>query len=286
METPFYHISSNGLEKELIFISEEDFITGVNDAAICSLRFKVKILCYCLMNNHFHFILSGELEECECFAAEYKRRCAIRMRQRHDKVKALKSLVINTACIDEAEYLVNSIAYVLRNPLAARMMQMPYHYPWSSAEAYFRGVKTPRGEEINKIPERKRYRILKSRIDIPDSFRVNEKGMILPECFVDYQSVESIFKHPTRLLFLLGKRIETDIELKLGIVNQINIPDNELQTRLLELMKEKYGVSSISMLTREQKIRLITDLKKNYGASDKQIARTLRIDLSIVEMFV
>ena len=55
----YYHICSKGLEKNVIFLNREDFISGVNDIAVCRLKFDVVILCFCLMSNHFPFVLYG-----------------------------------------------------------------------------------------------------------------------------------------------------------------------------------------------------------------------------------
>ena len=85
----YYHVSSHGLEKNDIFKSREDFIAGMNDIAICILGFDIQILCFCLMSNHFHFLLYGTSEECRRFADEYKRRCAMGMRLRSGEVQGL-----------------------------------------------------------------------------------------------------------------------------------------------------------------------------------------------------
>lgn len=89
----YYHVSSHGLEKNDIFKKREDFIAGMNDIAICILGFDVSILCFCLMSNHFHFLLHGTEEECMRFSQEYKRRCSMRMRAAGD-VQALKEVEI------------------------------------------------------------------------------------------------------------------------------------------------------------------------------------------------
>ena len=144
------------------------------------------------------------------------------------EVNALHNLVITVNEIDNSEYLENAIAYVLRNPLAAKINIMPYHYQWSSADLYFRGSVQSMGYLINNLPERKRYRILKTRIDLPSHYMVDERGMILPECFVDKELTEKIFRHPSRLMLLLAKRIESDIELKFGVAERVSFSDSEL----------------------------------------------------------
>ena len=75
----YYHICSRGLETNDIFISEKDFIVGINDIALCVLKYDIRILALCLMSNHFHFILEGPIQQVETFAYEYKRRTAMRM---------------------------------------------------------------------------------------------------------------------------------------------------------------------------------------------------------------
>ena len=122
---PYYHVSSKALEKNDIFLTREDFVTAMNDIALCSLRYDVKILCFCLMCNHFHFVLRGSYKECYAFMNEFKRICAIRMRDRTGEVSGLKDVDLHFDLLDTQEYLENAIAYVLRNPLAARIIMMP-----------------------------------------------------------------------------------------------------------------------------------------------------------------
>ena len=121
----YYHVSSHGLEKNDIFKKREDFIAGMNDIAICVQGFDVTILCFCLMSNHFHFVLYGTMPECRRFSEEYKRRCAMRMKLTGGEVQGMRSVKVHIAYVDSQEYLENVIAYVLRNPLAAGILLLP-----------------------------------------------------------------------------------------------------------------------------------------------------------------
>lgn len=282
----YYHVCSLGLEKNLLFSDDQDFVTGVNDIAISLLKFDIKLICYCLMSNHFHFILYGEKQVCCDFANEYKRRCGIRLRINKMEVNALHNLIITVNELDNIEYLENAIAYVLRNPLAAKIIIMPYHYQWSSADLYFRGPSQSKGDLINNLPERKRYRILKTRIDLPSHYMVDDKGMILPECFVDKELTERIFRHPSRLMLLLAKRIESDIEQKFGVAERISFSDSELKSLVNELIHNEFGAFGLSGLTAQQKIELCHMMRKNFNASIKQISRIARIDSDIVATLV
>lgn len=282
----YYHVCSQGLEKSVIFSDDLDFISGVNDIAIALQKFDVKVACYCLMSNHFHFILYGEKQDCYEFAIEYKRRCGIRLRLGRMEVNALQNLVVDANEIGDMEYLENAISYVLRNPLAARINVMPYHYRWSSARVYFRGTCKPKGISVGDLAERKRHRILKTKIDISDNYIIDEEGMILPECFVDATIVENLFRHPSRLLFALAKKVESEVEMKFGIAERVSYADSELKSLVNELILNELGVTGLSSLTSQQKISLCSKMKRNFNASAKQISRILRIDAEIVGKLV
>ena len=282
----YYHVSSHGLERNDIFKCDADFVQGMNDVAICVLDYDVSILCFCLMNNHFHFLLFGTLEECRRFAEEYKRRCGIRMRRGCGEVKGLKSLDIQIDFVDSKEYLENVIAYILRNPMSAGIRVMPYNYKWSSARLYFNDPKSSVCEKLNDMSERKRFRLLKSWKPVPDYYCVGEDGFVLPSCYVDVNRVEQIFGSPARLMFLLSKKVENEVELCMGIANQITMTDQEIATQMKTLMLNHFGASSIEQLSAEQRISLCLLLKRNYRANVKQIARLTRLAVDIVEKVV
>ena len=209
----------------------------------------------------------------------------MRMRIRDGEVKGLTNASLQINRIDSHEYLMNAIAYVLRNPLAARIMIMPYHYRWSSAASYFRNSREC-GKGLNEMSLRKRITILQSKQPVPDHYAVDNKGMIIMECFIDTRQVEDIFGHPSKLMFLLARKLETEVELKLGLADMVSVSDEELMTLTLALIKEEYGVQSLSQLTTEQRIGLCLQMKRNFRASDKQIARALRLGLDIVTKVV
>ena len=59
-----YHLSSSHLEKQTIFRYDDDFIFGVNSLALLLTLFDIRLIAYCLMDNHLHLLLSGRLKAC------------------------------------------------------------------------------------------------------------------------------------------------------------------------------------------------------------------------------
>ena len=54
----------------------------------------------------------------------------MRMKLTGGEVQGMRSVKVHIAYVDSQEYLENVIAYVLRNPLAAGILLLPYHYPF------------------------------------------------------------------------------------------------------------------------------------------------------------
>ena len=98
--------------------------------------------------------------------------------------------------------------------------------------------------------------------------------------------VERVFRHPARLLALLGRKVENDVELGFGITQYVTMTDQELLTQMNELIKLEFGKSSMYQLTMEERVKLCLLLKRNFGAGVKQIVRLTRLSPEVVEKVV
>ena len=259
IEREFYHACSEGLEKSLIFRNREEFIVGMNYVAICEHKFKVRILCFCLMGNHFHFILSGTYDECWRFINEYKRMCAMMMKRLQGKGEALKNVEIQMKRISDRSY----------------------------GSMYFRRDYMPKGRRADEFPIRKlMHEILHSKTAIPGDYIIDESGMVSPLCYIDYKTVEEVFGHPSRLMGLLSSKKEAEFELFLGIADKYNPDLEELKDSVRELIDAEFGVRAISQLSMEQKITLCSLMRRNFHASRKQIALITRLNLETINQIV
>ena len=132
------------------------------------------------------------------------------------------------------------------------------------------------------MSERKRFRILKSRVPVPDHYMVDECGMIMPSSYVDVESVERILHHPSRLMMSLAKRVENEFEIKTGASDRISMTDAELKSQITEVIRHEFEVSSISQLSADDRLHLCLLVRRNFKASVKQISRVLRLSQEIV----
>ena len=134
-EKKFWHICTAGLEKELIFKTEADYIFGMNCIPLSIADRAVSVKTFCLMDNHVHFIVHGAAEECGSFIKGYRRRLFT--------LADMSRAEICMKEINDTEYLMRAICYVLRNPTAAGLAVLPSHYRWGSGPLYFNGGNIP-----------------------------------------------------------------------------------------------------------------------------------------------
>ncbi len=57
----FYHVYNRGFNKQLLFLSEDDYDRFIRKIAEYQQRFpSIKVSAYCLLPNHFHFLLQDK----------------------------------------------------------------------------------------------------------------------------------------------------------------------------------------------------------------------------------
>ena len=286
MKREYYHVCSEGLEKRMIFRNRREFIMGINYVALCHLKCNVRILCFCLMGNHFHFILSGSYQECWKFGNEYKRMCGMMMKRTQESDAGMKDVELQVKEITNMSYLEYAIAYVLRNPVVAGFRIMPHQYEWSSGDMYFRSSYIASGRRADSFSIKELSRLLNSNIKIPGHYIIDESGIISPLNYIDYKAVEDIFKHPSRLLGLLSAKKETEFEIFMGVADNYTPDIEELKDSVRELIRVEFGVKAVSQLSMEQRVLLCGLMRKNFRASRKQIALITRLNMETINKVV
>ena len=271
-----WHICTDGLEKNVIFKSDGNYIYGMNSIPVCAVGNQVTILAFCLMSNHVHFIVRGEEGSCRQFITQYKKRLAT--------LADLSSTDVCVKRIDDSGYLMRAIGYVLRNPVSAGIRIMPYHYEWSSALLYFRPPesKCP-GHRIGSLSYRTRRNILHSQTNLPDDYLINDNGLILPECYVDILSVDNLFRSPARLMYALSRNENLEMELTGDILRKTKYTDDELTGTVENFCRQFFRKPSAGLLCIEDRYRLARMLYKRYGLSRKQLSRLTMTDPDLLK---
>lgn len=283
----FFHVCTDGRFLPWMFKDERDFITGVNRIGICYLRTGAKVVAFVLMDNHVHFVLYGTMLQCKEFITLYKQLTGMWIRVRYGVNDFLRLLPTNIILLDTEEKLLNVIAYIDRNPVIAGYRYLPTEYPWGSVRYVFKDSREDVGTKaLSTISRREQRKLLNTRITLPGDWRIDGKGMLCPDSFLDASVIESYFKTPVRYSYFLAKKLEGAVELEIESSQKTFVPDIELREIVRKMILQDYGKNRIEDLDVNERLSIARKLRYHYASTIKQISRMVHIDRSALEGFI
>lgn len=267
--------------RQLVFRTERDFSFGVNTLAIGTLKFRVRVLCYTLMNNHLHLLLKGRYEDCLAYFRWVLLRLAQMLKTRYGISGVLKADAADVQHVSDSQMLLNEFAYLLRNAYKANI-DSPFSYPWAPYEVYFNPyLDNIRGERFPSTDIAKK--ILGTHAVIPEDWE-HRNGTILNKCFVDYRTAERLLGSSLSLFNRLRRfDLESVISQSHGVEEQLAFTDNEMQEKILAVCRHELHVDSPHQLDRKDLLRLARTLAYRFSATKKQISRLLGIALDVLD---
>lgn len=282
---PFYHLHTKPLENGLIFQEDEERKVALNFIAITAKEMCIDILAFALMSNHFHFIIRGELVDGFAFFRRFKKRLSNYF-SRRGRAGVLNDIDVDpdTPPIESLTQLRNEIAYVIRNPYAARKDVNLFAWPWCSGYLYFNpllsSLTSKRPDELSFKEKREICRTPNAELD--QAFRVRD-GMIAPESFVNYQLVERLFPNARKYVWWVMRNVEAQVEVATRMGEQPNLNDDELFKTAQQISRSQFGYDSVKELSLQQRKELAILLKNKWCASNGQVARIAKLEQSIVD---
>ena len=287
----YYHYCSKGFEREILFKNPIEFIAGINRIAVCFLLClladqPVRILAFCLMDNHFHFILYGEEHHCDAFIARYKKLTAMWV-TRHRGQPLIERMEIGHWTIS-FDKLAEKIIYVLRNPVAAGLKMLPSAYRWSSASLMFADLTAPRWGEVDAGTLSVTKRRIKgyTRVRLPDNWKILPDGMIWPGNYMDIRTAEKQFQSIGTYMFALNNsNIDKECEREM-MKDSIMLPDGDVEKRACEIALSLFEKENAIKCSVGERIGIATILRKEMRCNHKQLGRVLHLKPSDLELVV
>ncbi|MDY0234955.1 MAG: transposase [Gudongella sp.] len=135
--TDFYHIMIRGINKEKIFekSKHKKFMIEILSQSIEELQ--VDIGAYCIMDNHMHLIMKGDLFEIAKLMKKINIRFAMRYNNNLDRVGHVFQDRYRSENIYNDNHLLNAVSYIHNNPVKAGISKEIQDYEWSSYLGYF-----------------------------------------------------------------------------------------------------------------------------------------------------
>jgi putative transposase len=131
-----YHVTSRGDRREPIFVDDTDRHELLEVVGQALSRFDAQMLAYCLMGNHYHFVLHTRQANLSKAMRQINGVHTQRFNRRHDKVGHLFQGRFKAILVDRDAYLLEVCRYVELNPVRARLAPKPESWPWSSYRAH------------------------------------------------------------------------------------------------------------------------------------------------------
>ena len=133
----YYHIFNRGINSQTIFLNEDNMSYFLK-LAEKHLRDSIEVIAYCLMNNHFHFIvkiIKDESIATQAFSNLFNA-YAKAFNKQQNRTGTLFERPYKRKKIEDESYLKNLIIYVHKNPENHGIVKHFEHYKFTSFHNY------------------------------------------------------------------------------------------------------------------------------------------------------
>lgn len=131
-----YHVFARGVGRCIIYEDDDDRELFLSYLERFLVRPGIKMLAWCLMDNHYHLVLQGPMERISEGMKRLNSSYALAFNEKHDRNGHLFQGRFRSETIDSEEYLLTAVRYVHQNPLRAELCAT-CDYDWSSYRGYF-----------------------------------------------------------------------------------------------------------------------------------------------------
>ncbi len=133
LKTSFFHIMSQGLNKSFIFNDPIDIKFYIKSMYSLIKQFDVKIIAYCIMNNHVHILIETKnINELSKYMQFLNSRYAMYYNKKYKRVGYVFRDRYASEGIYSEKQLYNCINYIYNNPVKAGMCSKPEEYKFSN----------------------------------------------------------------------------------------------------------------------------------------------------------
>jgi len=150
-QNALYHVTSCGDRREDIYEDDTDRFAFLNILASVIDQFNWSCFAYCLMDNHYHFLVQtpdanlskGMRQLNGVFTQTYNRR--------HNKTGHLFQGRYKAILVDKDAYLLELSRYIVLNPVKARMVKQVGDWKWSSYQAMTGEIAAPQWLSVSYL---------------------------------------------------------------------------------------------------------------------------------------
>lgn len=147
-DNAYYHVYNRGNRKQQIFLYHRDYNRFLDKVVEYKKKYPLNVLAYCLMPNHFHFLLQQlATDSISRFISDLCNSHSRYFNVKYESVGSLFQGRFKAKRVDKDEYLVHLSRYIHLNPvelfkfLGKNAFDQLCLYRWSSFPLYLLGKK-------------------------------------------------------------------------------------------------------------------------------------------------
>lgn len=131
-----YHLTQRGNNGRVVFHSDSDRRLYLRWLSEYSTQSGMKLLSYCLMDNHVHFIAKPEKEDSFSKTLSKLHMCYAQYYNKKQDMTGHLWQGRFYSCIMDQSHFEAAVRYVERNPVRSGLVKKPWDWPWSSAREH------------------------------------------------------------------------------------------------------------------------------------------------------
>ena len=133
LDTNLFHVMSQGINRSYIFENPIDIKFYIKNMYEIRDKYNVKIIAYCIMNNHTHILLETEkIENLSSYMQSLNTRYGHYYNKKYKRVGYVFRDRYKAQGIYDEKQLNNCIKYIYDNPVKAGICEKPEQYPFSN----------------------------------------------------------------------------------------------------------------------------------------------------------
>ena len=142
-ENAQYHVMNRGAGHKPIFKTDLHRKIFIELLAEANKLFKIEIHAYCLMNNHYHLLVETPYAN----LGRVMRHINGLYTQQYNKIEKTDGALFRgrykAIIVSYDEYFLNVSRYIHLNPVAAKIVEYPHQFQWSSYKYFIDSAKKP-----------------------------------------------------------------------------------------------------------------------------------------------
>jgi REP-associated tyrosine transposase len=145
-----YHVITRGNNRAAVFRDDRDRRRYLEKLCLYCGGKEVHLLAYCLLTNHAHLLLETPKGNLSKMMQPFQTSYTVYFNKRHRRSGHVFEQRYKAFLVDKDSYLLEVSRYIHRNPMAAKLVERPRDYAWSSYRGYFKG-KSMEGLRCEKV---------------------------------------------------------------------------------------------------------------------------------------